>query len=209
MATDARHGLERLLEGGDEIRLRRDRTDRDEYGRLLRYAYVDGDFVNETLVAGGLALARSYPPDTAEDARLARAGERARRAGRGLWAEDACGGRPRPGLRISALRADPPGPDLDRLGDEWVEIENAETSPITLTGFVLRDESASHRFRFPQGFRLDGGDSVRVRTGCGKDDDVNLHWCRRGSAVWNNDGDTAYLLDPRGAIVARRTYGRG
>ena len=42
----------------------------DPYGRLLAYAFVGNEFFNETLVAEGLADAKSYPPNTKYDARL-------------------------------------------------------------------------------------------------------------------------------------------
>ena len=47
---------------------------------------------------------------------------------------------------------------------------------------------------------------MTVHTGCGADTGTDLFWCNEGSAVWNNDGDTAFLLDPRGNVVDTRTY---
>ena len=46
--------------------------------------------------------------------------------------------------------------------------------------------------------------AVRIHTGCGPDTATDLHWCVSGSAVWNNDGDTVFLTDPRGNIVDQR-----
>jgi hypothetical protein len=68
----------------------------------------------------------------------------------------------------------------------------------------VRDESASHRFTFPDGFGLAGGATVRIHTGCGPDTATDLHWCISGSAVWNNDGDTAFLVDPAGNVNDQR-----
>jgi micrococcal nuclease len=79
---------ERLVDGA-ELRLERDRSDRDRFGRLLRHAWVEVSgstrHVGEELVAAGAARARSYPPDTAMDRRLRAAEDRARREGAGLW----------------------------------------------------------------------------------------------------------------------------
>jgi len=47
------------------VRLVRDVSETDRYGRLLRYVYVGDVFVNAELVAGGYAEAGYYPPDTA------------------------------------------------------------------------------------------------------------------------------------------------
>lgn len=46
------------------VRLVRDVSDTDRYGRLLRFVYVDDTLVNAELVAGGWAESRRYEPDT-------------------------------------------------------------------------------------------------------------------------------------------------
>lgn len=45
------------------VTLVRDESNTDRYGRLLRYVYVDGTFVNESLVRNGWAEAVVYQPD--------------------------------------------------------------------------------------------------------------------------------------------------
>lgn len=70
---------------GRHITLVRDVRDRDTYHRLLRYVFVDGTFVNETLVREGFARAVSYPPDTAHQALFQNAERAARAATSGLW----------------------------------------------------------------------------------------------------------------------------
>jgi micrococcal nuclease len=72
---------------GRAVRLERDLSDTDTYGRLLRYVYLeDGTFVNHALVAGGYAYASTYPPDIAHAADFAAAMAAAREAHTGLWA---------------------------------------------------------------------------------------------------------------------------
>lgn len=76
----------KLLEGGF-VRLQRDITDTDKYGRLLRYIYLpDGTFVNLKLVTEGYAYADTYPPDVAHAKEFVAAQSAARLAVRGLWA---------------------------------------------------------------------------------------------------------------------------
>ena len=70
---------------GKIVTLEKDVTDRDRYGRLLRYVYVDGLFVNAELVRLGYARAFAYPPDTHHQDLLSRLEEEAREAGLGLW----------------------------------------------------------------------------------------------------------------------------
>ncbi len=77
-----------LLAGG-RIVLEKDVSERDQYGRLLRNAWVERDgtwtFVNLALVAEGYAQVSTYPPDV-RYADVLRAAQRAARdAGRGLW----------------------------------------------------------------------------------------------------------------------------
>ncbi len=77
----------RELVEGKVVRLERDVSDTDRYGRLLRYVYVDGTFVNAELVRRGLARARAYPPDTRYQDHLQELETEARQAGRGMWAK--------------------------------------------------------------------------------------------------------------------------
>ena len=73
---------------GRSVRLVRDRSDRDRYGRLLRYVYTeDGEMVNARLVREGLAEVKAYPPDTARQNELMQAQAEARSSRRGLWSD--------------------------------------------------------------------------------------------------------------------------
>lgn len=191
---------------GRAVTLVRDRSDRDRFGRLLRYVEIDGADVGVESVRAGLAIARRYPPDTARAAELDIVQQAAEDDGVGMWAPDACGaGATNADLVISDVRFDADGNDNDNLNDEWVRITNRGTSRVDLSGWVLKDESASHRYSFPGGFGLDPDSTVTVRTGCGNDSGDELHWCNTDSAVWNNSGDTAFLLDPAGNVVDSRS----
>ena len=77
----------RELVEGKEVRLERDVSETDKYGRLLRYVYVNGILVNAELVRQGLAYARAYPPDTKYQDYLEELETEAREAGRGMWAK--------------------------------------------------------------------------------------------------------------------------
>jgi len=76
----------KLVEG-KEVRLERDVSETDRYGRLLRYVYVDDILVNAELVRQGLAQAKAYPPDTRYQGYLEEMEAEAREAGRGIWAK--------------------------------------------------------------------------------------------------------------------------
>jgi len=77
--------MNRELVGGRVVRLEKDVTDRDRYGRLLRYVYVDDVFVNAELVRLGCACASAYPPDVKHQQLFEQLEEEAREAHRGLW----------------------------------------------------------------------------------------------------------------------------
>lgn len=71
---------------GKFVQLEKDVSEVDKYGRLLRYIYVDGVFVNELLVREGFAHASSYPPDVKYQDLLNSAQSEAQSQNVGLWA---------------------------------------------------------------------------------------------------------------------------
>jgi len=75
----------RELVEGKMIRLERDVSDKDRFGRLLRYVYADDILVNAELVREGYAEAREYPPDTRYQQCFEALQEEAQAEGRGMW----------------------------------------------------------------------------------------------------------------------------
>jgi len=73
------------LVGGKTIRLEKDVSETDKYGRLLRYVYVDDLFVNAELVRLGYAQVSTYPPDVRYQDYFLQLQREAREASRGLW----------------------------------------------------------------------------------------------------------------------------
>lgn len=73
------------LVGGKMVRLEKDTSERDKFGRLLRYVYVGDVFVNQELVRLGFARAVVYPPDIAHQTLIFDAEKEARDFGSGLW----------------------------------------------------------------------------------------------------------------------------
>lgn len=198
--------------GHGPVWLTSDETDLDRYDRALRYVRdADGDDVGAQLVERGAAIASSYPPDTDNDRRYALLQVAARRDGLGLWAPDACPGGISEALPLVGgtieidIHENAAGDDNHNLNDEWVRFTNAGTAALDLSGWTVRDESSSHRYRFGE-LELAVGASVTLYTGCGADTASERFWCNTDSAVWNNDGDTVYLLDPAGNIVVELSY---
>ena len=70
-----------------EVRLEKDQTDKDQYGRLLRYIILDGENINIRLVDEGLAVARFYR-DRKYEVEILAAEKSAREAGIGCkWSK--------------------------------------------------------------------------------------------------------------------------
>ena len=68
------------------VNLKKDISETDKYGRILRYVYLgDGTFVNEQLVRQGYAHASTFPPDVKYADLFTEAERDARANKRGLW----------------------------------------------------------------------------------------------------------------------------
>jgi len=78
----------KLVEG-KKVRLEKDVSETDKYGRLLRYVYLENDkgevFVNETLVKEGFAQVDTFPPDVKYESKFIAAQKYARENSLGLW----------------------------------------------------------------------------------------------------------------------------
>lgn len=71
---------------GKLVKLEKDITDRDKYGRLLQYVWVGDLFVNDYLLREGYAYVYTYPPDIKYFEQFVQAQKEARENNRGLWA---------------------------------------------------------------------------------------------------------------------------
>jgi Intermediate filament tail domain. len=107
-------------------------------------------------------------------------------------------------LEVATINADTEGDDSENLTNEYVVFENAGDEPIELSGWTVEDEAA-HSYEFPQGFTLDAGETVTLRTGSGTDTDTELYW-GSASPIWSNDGDTVTLSNADGEHVLEVSY---
>ena len=83
-------GKNKELVFGKEVRLKKDVSDKDKYGRLLRYVYLGDLFVNDYLSRYGFAYAWAFPPDVKFSQELNDAQDEAHTNQRGLWAPGIC-----------------------------------------------------------------------------------------------------------------------
>lgn len=107
---------------------------------------------------------------------------------------------PPPVIQIAFIDFWPGGNEAQ---NEYVRIENTGTGPTTLTNWTLCD-SQNNCYVFPA-FTLAAGNWVRVWTGPGPNDSLNLHWGRI-DPVWDNGGDVATLRNSGGTLIDTYAY---
>lgn len=92
------------------------------------------------------------------------------------------------------------------LEEEWVKITNNGASQVSLDNWKIQDRTENnielHNFTFVM-FSLNAGATVTVHTFKGTNSSTDLYWGRDESApVWNNNGDTATLIDSAGNVIS-------
>jgi len=104
--------------------------------------------------------------------------------------------------RISGGNFDAPGNDnyAVNLNGEFVKIKNYCSTAKAVGGWKLHDYGKKHTYTFASGFSIKAGATVTLYTGRGTNSATKRYWGRSYGAVWNNDGDTAYLRNASGAL---------
>jgi len=201
---------------GQTIRLVKDVSETDRYGRLLRYVYVGDIFVNAELVRLGYASAATYPSDVEYSDLFVPLEREAREAERGCWAT------PEPTVAPPTPTAPPAGASdvqiecifydghVSRVeSDEYVQITNFGAQAQDLAGWRLVDISEGYPSLVFPSYILGPGESIRVYT-----NEYHPEWggfsFRYGKAVWNNDEpDMGTLYGAQGQEVSRKSYPPG
>ena len=85
--SDFATSINRQLVEGKKVELQRGNRNKDEYGRLLRYVYIDGTFVNAELVAQGYAKAYIFDAEERYSQLLVQLEQYAKLKNKGMWAK--------------------------------------------------------------------------------------------------------------------------
>jgi hypothetical protein len=89
--------------------------------------------------------------------------------------------------------------------DEYVEITNRGGSGQSMSGWKIVSVRAGQSYSFPN-MTIGAGQLCRVYT-----NEIHPEWCSlswgHSTAVWNNAGDRANLVDPSGRTVSTSGYG--
>jgi micrococcal nuclease len=187
----------KILVQNKQVKLERDVTNKDIYGRYLRYVYLPDLFVNLEMIRCGFANAYTYPPDVKYTYKFLEAERAARENEAGLWQKS-----PTEVLNIT-LNYDAEGKDTENLNGEWVSIKNIGLKSLYLNGWTLKD-AGTNIYKF-KNIIIKPQETVFLYTGFGKDTNEKLYW-NSDTPVWNNEHDTLYLRDEKGFLVYIYNY---
>ena len=180
-ATEANR---RLVEG-KTVKLEKDVSETDQYGRLLRYVYVDNLLVNEELLRLGMAQVATFPPDVKYVDRFLATQKAAQEAGVGMWRGL------HSGIEIVDLN----------VYDEYVDIENKASQTQDLAGWTLVSQKGDQRCQLAG--NLPPGDTLRVWARA-QDAGRGGYNCGFSQGIWSNSApDPAVLLDEDGLLISR------
>lgn len=187
----------RKLEGRT-VSLERDSSDRDRYGRYLRYVFLGDYFVNAELVKNGFASVFIMYPNNKHQNILLTAESHARESGRGIWkSSDIIGC-----IALEEFHYDASGYDNKNLNDEFFVIGNNCENTIGLDGWTVRNTAL-------RTFKLSGsigaGSQITVHTGEGKSSSDDL-FLGSDQPMWNNERDSIYIRDSYGGLVVSEHY---
>ena len=192
------------LLAGQVVRLYTDVLDKDRNGRLLRYVVLGDTFINELLVAEGLAEEQTYEPDHACAAMLQAAEENARAAALGIWqaADDAMDAPVTNPADAASHGTYLPGTVLISQVDkvkEVVRLRNNSAAEVDLEGWFIVSERGDQVCRLA-GILKEGSElNIYGQEGKGG------YNCSFTDQIWSNQNeDPAALYDPSGNLIDRR-----
>ncbi|MBS3986232.1 MAG: thermonuclease family protein [Selenomonadales bacterium] len=187
---------------GKTVHLELDVSERDRFGRLLAYIWLEqptsdtvaevrAKMFNARLLLEGFARIMTIAPNVKYSEMFVTLEREARNANKGLWAATA----PPATTTVAITEVD--------LAGERVVIANRGQTSVDISGWVLVSENGNQRFTFPAGTVIAMGSSIMVVSGPNATAGPGrLVWTR--SHIWNNEGDPAVLLDNTGREVSRR-----
>jgi len=185
-----------------EVRLEMDTTDKDIYGRLLRYVFLiegsDEIFVNEALVRFGFANAYTIYPDIKYCNDFIKAEKTALKNGAGLWEKS----KYYDFLSID-LKFNPEGKDEEKMNEEFISLKNNSTQDIDISSWTVKD-SGTNIYKFKKAGIIKN-EAIDLFTGSGADTGHDFYW-NAVRPVWNNDHDRVYIRDSLGLLVHFSDY---
>lgn len=186
----------KILEG-KSVRMEKDKTNKDRYGRYLRYIFLGDNFINLELVQNGLAYVYIVNPDKKYEKEFLDAEAVARANGVGVWKKSKYTGCIEVKIHYNAK-----GEDDKNLVDEFFTLKNLCNEEILATNWTVRN--TFNLFRIPN-FNLEDGSVIKIISGEGKNSKLEI-FLSSARPIWNNKGDSLYIRDNYGAIIASESY---
>lgn len=200
----------KIIAAGKMVELEKDISDRDKYGRLLRYAFMDGLFINLEMVKRGFANSYTVPPDVKYQQFFLEAERYARENNFGLWELSPyrfkkSGSSPEEDFRAIIIRInyDAAGDDSKNMNDEYIIFLNNSGQDINVGGWTVKD-SGTNIYEFKK-YLFKNSTEIILFSGSGNDGENKFYWNSK-MPVWNNSGDTLYLRDGSGLLVEMLSY---
>lgn len=199
MHDDAAARLEELI-GNSTVSLESDKTNKDKYGRLLRYVYVNETMLNLVMVKEGYARSYYIAPDDKHLGYIQEAESYAKSRNLGIWKYDSITGAFC--IWVYDTHPDPKGRDDDNLNGEYVVFRNSCTRAVDMTGWNVSAERGSYNF---QNFTLDAKKTVTLHTGSGINNSTDVYWSS-AKPVWKNSDDRLLVYNSDGIMVLDYSY---
>lgn len=194
-----RDAIEQLKEiEGKAIRMEKDATNKDRYGRYLRYVFLDDHFVNLELVQNGLVYAYIVSPDKKYEKEILEAENVARSNGIGVWDRSEysdC-------VTLESFHYNAKGEDNKNLLDEFFVVENSCGKDLKTDGWTARNTFNTYKIPesgFPEKTKL------KIVSGKGNKTD-GVAFISSDRPIWNNKGDVLYLRDADGRVILEKSY---
>lgn len=193
------------LVGGREVDLDVGPEGRDGYGRILAGLSVPEGTLSVALLEAGLGHLFIIPPEPSDLAPLIAAQDRARAARRGIWSTEAFEG----AAYISSFHNNGAGDDEAKPEGEYLRICNISAGPLDLSGWKIRN-SRGEEFKIPR-ILLPVGFTFTLHSGRGDQQTQPTKsltiFLGTDRPIWDDERDTAELINPEGRVVARRSAG--
>lgn len=184
-----------------EVRVETDVSKTDTYGRTLGYLYIGDSFVNQQMIESGYAVVSTVPPNVLHVDALIASADKAKKNCSGMW-EGLCNPTTSSCVQISEINK-----DGKEKNDEWIELINTCGNSQSISGYLIKDSSASNSYLFDTA-SISAKASLRLFSGCGVNTQRNYYWkCPEAhNFIWNNDTDRAYLFDNSGKLISEMGY---
>jgi endonuclease YncB( thermonuclease family) len=194
---ESKNKLKELIHG-KKVRLEKDIEEKDNFGRLLKYVFVDNIFVNLELVKNGYAHVLTIYPNVKYLNQLKEAETKAKEKNLGIWKKPYfnC-------IAILEFHFDAKGDDNLNLNDEFVVFKNICNFSFDLTNWTIKDKS-NNTFVFPK-FVFNPNSKFTLYSGSGLNSNTEFFWNSK-KAIWDNKGDILYLRDNEGYLILKHAY---